>query len=159
MSICLQSMNFRDDELGLKADVTSTCYFDGVAEFVRFCIVSEEVFKDTKVYLIRFNVSTRKSEVEIAKFLSSLKEYLKDDNNVVFILKTNRNDIDLSNIGFLHYCFDEYLLQFDSGLISDDVHEYYICDHAKIDVHILVSGMQEKLDRTGYQIAFIRPNK
>ena len=155
MAIKLKFMRFIDKEINLEADVTSEYYYDSVPKFVRFCINSNEEFKDTKIYLIKCALDNRLSDEKIKNFLVELKYELKEDNNVVFILQTNRRDIiDLTSIGFLHCIFDNLDISIPPSAEKSNM-EYYICDHAQIGAISLIADMQDKLDRVGYTCCFI----
>ena len=147
MAIELKFMKFIDKELNIEAEVTSSWYHDNVAKFVKFCVCSNKEFRDTKIILIRSTLSS--SDEKNEKFLSQLKEELKSDNNVIFILKTSRERMDLSNVGFSYHYFDnkDYLL----SALNNEKYEYYICDHAEVNANSLIYEMQKKFDSVNYK--------
>ena len=141
---------YRNKETGMVAYVNTAPTSDPVERFVRFCVKSNEEFKDTRIYLIDCLGSLKsKSFKEINSFLGCLVEIdsIKGDNDVVYILRVCKSDLsDNSHVvssRFKHFLFDENVENNNYNA------EYYIYDHAQVDVGSLVADMQSKLERSG----------
>ena len=135
---------YEDHENNLIANVSINSKDDPGVRFIRFCINSNKTYQDTKTVAIDLQVGETVNIEKLDMFLQCILNENTDDNDVIFVLmvRGGKKCLLKSNSKFIPY-------PLKSSVEGIDDTDYYIYDHACIDVDELIPEIQEKLEISG----------